>query len=256
MELGDYDFLPRMYVYLILKKYASFLGISHEDVERVRHEIGVKLDEEPVFDFNELAQEEQATEKSSDELPKVSSEERRFHGLHVEKATDFGANKNWVLHNSMILIASFVAVALFFLIFLFKYLTENDSVNELNINELELKEEGQVINNAAMYQQPQALGTTTENPVLGRSEQVEKKLRIRTKNDSVWVLLIYDNKRDEMILLPKTQKSVSFKGEMRFSIGRVESVIVQLDDAILELPKRYGVLKDYLVPSTTTTNSP
>jgi cytoskeletal protein RodZ len=253
IDSGNFSFLPELYVKAFLKQYAKVVGLEEkETVERyedakegklIMKEEGKSLLEQKV----DIEKEKQTEKETLDEKVKIpdriteESQLKTFSDVSSQSTPDDSARRDKnLIRTAFITIA--VAAVILILYFLFFDQSSDIIVEEKSYDQVlqETKERFQV------EKKEESLETITE---------ISDSLLVQITNidsiDSVWVLVIYDNKsKEDFMLYPGRSKSVKAASNFKFTFGNSGVVSLKLNNNPLNLEGRRRSVRHFKVDSS------
>ena len=259
IDNGNFSFLPELYVKAFLKQYAKVVGLDEkETVERyedakegklVIKEEGKSLLEQKV-DIEKEKEIEKETTVEKDSVKETAREPekkqaepqlRTFSDVSSQKATESSGSKNKTLITTFSIAIAAVAVILI-VYFLFFSGSSDIVVEEKPYDQVlqETRERFQV------EKKEEPLQTTTE---------ISDSLLVQITNvdsiDSVWVLVIYDDKsKEDFMLYPGRSKSVKAARNFKFTFGNSGVVSLKLNNSLLNFEGRRRSVRHFKVDSS------
>jgi cytoskeletal protein RodZ len=253
IDNGNFSFLPELYVKAFLKQYAKVVGLDEkETVERYEYakegklimkEEGKSLLEQKV-DIEKEKELEKETVKETVREPDRKTEElqlKTFSDVSSKNAPDSSGRRDKnLIRTAFITIA--VAAVILILYFLFFSQSSDIIVEEKPYDQVlqETKERFQV------EKKEEPLETATE---------ISDSLLVQITNvdsiDSVWVLVIYDDKsKEDFMLYPRRSKTVKAAGNFKFTFGNSGVVSLKLNNSPLKFEGRRRSVRHFKVDSS------
>lgn len=253
IDKGNFSFLPELYVKAFLKQYAKVVGLDEkETIERfddakegklIMKEEGKSLLEQKV----DIEKEKETKIETLDETVKKperkieESQLRTFSDISSRSTTDDSARRDKnLIKTAFITIA--VAAVILIIYFLFFNQSSDIIVEEKSYDQVlqETKERFQV------EKKEEPLETATE---------ISDSLLVQITNidsvDSVWVLVIYDDKsKEDFMLYPGRSKSVKAASNFKFTFGNSGVVSLKLNNSPLNLEGRRRSVRHFKVDSS------
>jgi len=257
IDNGNFSFLPELYVKAFLKQYAKVVGLDEKEIiERyddakegklIIKEEGKSLLEQKVDIEKEKEIEKEAKKETLDETvkkPDRKIEEQQlktFSDVSSQSTPDDSARRDKnLIRTAFITIA--VAAVILILYFIFFNQSSDIIVEEKSYDQVlqETKERFQV------EKKEEPLETSTE---------IADSLLVQITNidsvDSVWVLVIYDDKsKEDFMLYPGRSKSVKAASNFKFTFGNSGVVSLKLNNNPLNLEGRRRSVRHFKVDSS------
>lgn len=259
IDNGNFSFLPELYVKAFLKQYARVVGLEEkETIERYEDakegrlafkkegksllEQKVDIEKEKQPEKETSVKEEAAGETTEEpgketEIPRVKT----FSDISSLKSSDDSGKRSKTLIKTLFTTIAFVAVILVVYFLLFRE-SSDIVVEEKPYNQVlkETKERFEV--------------EKEEEPVQ-TSKQIADSLLVQISNvdsvDSVWVLVIYDDKsKEDFMLYPGRSKSVKAAGNFKFTFGNSGVVGLKLNGNPLNIEGRKRSVRHFKVDSS------
>lgn len=253
IDNGNFSFLPELYVKAFLKQYAKVVGLDEkETIERyddakegklIMKEEGKSLLEQKV-DIEKETETEKETIDETVKKPDRKIEEpqlKTFSDVSSQSTLDDSARRDKkLIRTAFVTIA--VAVVTLIIYFLFFNQSSDIIVEEKSYDQVlqETKERFQV------EKKEEPLETATE---------ISDSLLVQITNidsvDSVWVLVIYDDKsKEDFMLYPGRSKSVKAASNFKFTFGNSGVVSLKLNNRPLNLEGRRRSVRHFKVDSS------
>jgi cytoskeletal protein RodZ len=259
IDNGNFSFLPELYVKAFLKQFAKVVGLDEkETVERyedakddklVSKEEGKSLLEQKVDIEKEKETEKEIkvdkqVAKAIAEGPLKKSEEpplKTFSDVSSQKSTDSLSRKNKTLITT---ISATIAAAVVILVAYYLFFSKSsDIVVEEKPYEQVLKETNERFQVEEKKEPPQTIIQITDSLLV----QITNVDSI----DSVWVLVIYDDKsKEDFMLYPGRSKSVKTASNFKFTFGNSGVVRLRLNNSLLNFEGRRRSVRHFKVDSS------
>jgi cytoskeletal protein RodZ len=253
IDNGNFSFLPELYVKAFLKQYAKVVGLDEkETVERYEaaKEGKLMVKEEGKSLLEKKVDIEKDKEIESENLdntlnkPEIESDEsprKTFSDLSSQK-TPVPSGRS----NKTLITVLFTAIAAVSLILIFYFLFFNESSDIV----VEEKPYDQVLRETK-----ERFQVEKEEETLQTARQLTDSLLVQITNvdavDSVWVLVIYDEKsKEDFMLYPGRSKSVKAASNLKFTFGNSGVVSLKLNGNPLNIEGRKRSVRHFKVDSS------
>jgi cytoskeletal protein RodZ len=255
IDNGNFSFLPELYVKAFLKQYARVVGLEEkETIERYEDakegRLAFKKEGGSLLEQKVEIEKEKQPEKETSVKEKAAGETREetetpqvktFSDISSLKSSDDSGIRSKTLIATLITTIAFAAVILV-VYFLFFRESSDIVVEEKPYNQVlkETKERFKV---------------EKEEEPLQTSKQIADSLLVQISNvdsvDSVWVLVIYDDKsKEDFMLYPGRSKSVKAAGNFKFTFGNSGVVGLKLNGNPLNIEGRKRSVRHFKVDSS------
>lgn len=257
IDNGNFSFLPELYVKAFLKQYAKVVGLDEkETVERYENakegklivkEEGKSLLEQKVDIGKEKEIEKETVKEIAKETvkePERKAEEpqlKTFSDVSSKNAPHDSGRRDKNLIRTAFTTAAAAAVMLI-LYFLFFSESSDIIVEEKPYDQVlqETKERFQV----EKKEEPLQTATEISDSLLVQITNVDSV-------DSVWVLVIYDDKsKEDFMLYPGSGKSVKAANNFKFTFGNSGVVSLKLNNSVLNFEGRRRSVRHFKVDSS------
>ncbi len=257
IDNGNFSFLPELYVKAFLKQFAKVVELDEkETIERyedakdgklISKEEGKSLLEQKVDiekkkeTEKEIKVEKEVAREIVKEPVKKSEEPplKTFSDVSSQKSTDNSARKNKTLVTT---IAAIIAAAVVVLVVYYLFFSKSsDIVVEEKPYEQVLKETNERFR---VEEEPPQTVTQITDSLLVQITNVDSV-------DSVWVLVIYDDKsKEDFMLYPGRNKSVKAADNLKFTFGNSGVVRLSLNNSLLNFEGRKRSVRHFKVDSS------
>jgi transcriptional regulator with XRE-family HTH domain len=257
IDNGNFSFLPELYVKAFLKQYAKVVGLDEkETIERyedakdgklIVKEEGKSLLEQKVDIEKEKKIEKETVKKVAKETvkePEVKAKEpqlKTFSDVSSKNAPDDSGKRYKKLIRTALTTAA-VATVMLILYFLFFSESSDIIVEEKPYDQVlqETKERFKV----EKREEPLQTATEISDSLLVQITNVDSV-------DSVWVLVIYDDKsKEDFMLYPRSGKSVKAANNFKFTFGNSGVVSLKLNNSVLNFEGRRRSVRHFKVDSS------
>ncbi len=257
MEIGDFSFLPEIYVKAFVKDFAKIVGLDpeitlkkynaarHGEVYSEEKEKNNIVPETPIIK-NEPEQ-NPAVEQPPVEKPQPTSAtnsttsfDSTFEVNQSAKKSTGGSKNNLLL--GVLAVSILILAALVYLIFFNKS-------DEIIVNDKPAKEEVQNDSpNKQRYVEvkPRPLETIKTDSIISNTKNTilsADSLLLNIKaSDTSWVRIVIDDTlEEEFILFPQSQKNISAGKNYKIAFGRAKSIELKINEKPLKFNPRTGV---------------
>ncbi len=237
IERGDFAFLPELYVKAFLKQYAKVIGLDEEEVvekyEAAKSGKQVELNEDTTGKGEEKQEEEERKEAYTKPSAKVAFEDE-------EKKKPVGRQQS---KNQNLIIGGAIAgvLAVFALVYFLFINTGSEIIVEEKPYEDVLKE------TPLRYVEDEEKQNEETTPQI-INEELELTITNTDSTDSAWVLVIYDDSRQEdFMLFPHTSKSVKANSSFKITLGNSGVVSLRLNGSKLAFEGRRGAVRYFKI---------
>ena len=253
IDSGNFSFLPELYVKAFLKQYAKVVDLDEkETVERyeeakegkfITKEEGKSLLEQKV-DMEKEKGTEKETVSETVKKPDRKTEEpqlKTFSDVSSQNTHDDSGRRDKNLIRTAIVTIAVAAVTLI-LYFLFFNQSSEIIVEEKSYDQVlqETKERFEI----EKKEEPLETATEMSDSLLVQITNVDSV-------DSVWVLVIYDDKsKEDFMLYPGRSKSVKAASNFKFTFGNSGVVSLKLNNSPLNLDGRRRSVRHFKVDSS------
>jgi len=249
IDNGNFSFLPELYVKAFLKQYAKVVGLDEkETIERYENakegKLIMKEEGKSLLEQKVDIEKEKETFKETVKEPNKKAEEQRlktFSDVSSKNAPDdSGRRDKNLIRTAFITIA--VAATILILYFLFFSQSSDIIVEEKPYDQIlqETKERFQV----EKKEEPLETATKISDSLLVQITNVDSV-------DSVWVLVIYDDKsKEDFMLYPRNSKSVKAAKNFKFTFGNSGVVSLKLNNGPLNFEGRRRSVRHFKVDSS------
>ncbi len=259
IDNGNFSFLPELYVKAFLKQYAKVVGLDEKETvekyedakegklvieEEVKSLLEQKVEIEKEKESEKETKVEELAVKENVREPEKKHEEtplKTFSDVSSQKPLNDSGSKN-----KKLITAVFISIAAAAVVLIFYFLFFSES-SEIVVEEKPYDQVLQETNERFQIEKKEEpLQTATE---------ISDSLLVQITNvdavDSVWVLVIYDDKsKEDFMLYPGRSKTVKAAGNFKFTFGNSGVVSLKLNNGPLSFEGRRRSVRHFKVDSS------
>ncbi len=236
MELGDFAFLPDIYVKAFVKQYAKALDLDEEEMQK-KYEAA-----KSGVDLSEIDKKTPPAENISEENKPASIKEKSYVYDAVEKAksgfkTSNNLDKGKLIFGGAIIILAVLAIVYFFF---------TKSSKEIIVTEKPIE---QVIKeNESRYKVNTPAAKDTSSPSKASSVKNDSLSLSISASDTSWIRIVVDDSVvDDFIMFPQSQKTVEANDNYKITFGNSGAIQLKLNNKKLNFEGKNGKVKYVLV---------
>lgn len=240
MEIGDFAFLPELYVKAFIKQYSKAVDLD-EDLIIKQYEAaksGIPFQENESENIREIT-----SNKPEENKEKKIIEDPQMQPIHTFDAVGYSKSKvkdSFLSEKNRLMFGGIIVAVVFifaFVYFFFIKKTDDIVIPEKSIEEI-------IQENKDRYT---ANPDDSAKPVSGKAISDSLMLTIKA-SDTSWVKIILDDKRsDEFILFPKSQKVIAAGNNFKITFGNSGGIDLILNNKSLNFVGRDKGVKYVLI---------
>ena len=233
IERGDFHFLPELYVKAFLKQYAKVIGLDEDEIA----EKYVAAKEGKLLDA--AGENDEEVPQTGEQKPKATSDDQK------PAVTTFSENEkkpeqSTVRKNQNLAIFGAIAGAFTLILLVYFFFIKNGSdivVEEKPYNQV-------VQENTSRYVEEKPKTEKEQKTVQSAIEELSLTITNTDSTDSAWVLVIYDDSRQEdFMLFPHKSKTVKTNNNFKLTLGNSGVISLKLNDVKLEFKGKRRAVK-------------
>jgi len=236
MELGDFAFLPEIYVKAFVKQYAKALDLDEEEMQKkyTAAKSGSDLSE-----MEEKIPPVDSTNQKNESMP-VKEKPYVYDAVEMAKSNLKNSNnldKGKLIIGSVIIILVVLAIVYFFF---------TKSSKEIIVTEKPIE---QVIKeNESRYKVNTPAPKDTNSSSTASSVKNDSLSLSISANDTSWIRIVADDSVvDDFIMFPQSQKTVEANNNYKITFGNSGAIQLKLNNKKLDFEGKNGKVKYVLI---------
>lgn len=242
MEIGDFAFLPELYVKAFIKQYSKAVDLDENIIikkyEALKSGIPFQKDE------SAKSQDIPAADLSSENKEKKIIEEPSIQPVHTFDAVNYSRSKvkdSLLSEKNRLMFGGIIVAVVFIFAFVYFFLIKKSDdiiIPEKSIEEIIQENQDRYTDNRG-----------DDSTALVNNAVVSDSLMLTIKaSDTSWVKIILDDKRsDEFILFPKSQKVIAAGNNYKITFGNSGGIDLILNNKSLSFVGKDKGIKYVLI---------
>lgn len=239
IDNGNFSFLPELYVKAFIKQYAKVVGIDEkETIERFEDAKAGRLADKQ--ENKSLLEKKIDIERKKEKEPAPK---------HVKSFTDISTDKtpgsNGKTNKTNVIAIAVIGTLAIILIAYFLFLSKDSDII------VEEKPYEEVLNQSKERFKIERAEDSPDEIVSQLSDSLLLQIANTDSTDSLWVLVISDDKsKEDFLLYPGRSKTLKANNNFKFTLGNSGVVGLKLNNRPLDFEGRKGSVRHFLVDSS------
>lgn len=236
MELGDFAFLPEIYVKAFVKQYAKALDLDEEEMQK-KYEAA-----KSGLNLSEIDKETLPAENINERNEPAPVKEKSYVYDAVEMAKGNLKNSSNFYKGKLILGGAVVILAVLAIVYFFF----TKSSKEIIVTEKPIE---QVIKeNESRYKVNTPAAKDTSSSSTATSVKNDSLSLFISSNDTSWIRIVVDDSTvDDFIMFPQSQKTVDANNNYKITFGNSGAIQLKLNNKKLDFEGKNGKVKYVLI---------